>query len=237
MLLLDLRCRLYNWIALLQTIPRKQTKSHSMSEFDRPLIEAYWQRFLDSLPDSVDKPTVYDADAFGDNPELADELAALVVEGIKTATCGDLWYYEANDVPLPYVGEWWIVLDGRGSPVAVTETMEVDDKPLRSRLMQGLHSTKGRAIVRWPTGARPTALFQPHAACHWARVLRGDAAGLCAIPGGVPVSELTTALSRNVPSATVDMAPAARASASDSWTSCAARGAGHSAGQHGIFAG
>lgn len=97
-----------------------------MSEFDRSLIEAYWQRFLDSLPDTMDKPTVYDADAFGDNPALADELSALVVEGVKTATCGDLWYYEAKELPLPYVGEWWIVLDGSGRPVAVTETTEVE---------------------------------------------------------------------------------------------------------------
>lgn len=97
-----------------------------MSEFDQALVEAYWQRFLDSLPDTANKPTVYDADAFGDNPELADELSALVVEGIKTATCDDLWYYEAEDLPLPYVGEWWIVIDGSGLPVAVTETREVE---------------------------------------------------------------------------------------------------------------
>ena len=97
-----------------------------MSEFNQTVIEAYWQRFLDSLPDTVDKPAMYSADAFGDNPELADELSALVVQGIKTATCGDLWHYQTQGLPLPCVGEWWIVLDGSGQPVAVTETTEVE---------------------------------------------------------------------------------------------------------------
>ena len=49
-----------------------------------------------------------------------------LLTGIKTATCDDLWSYEAEDLPLPYVGEWWIVIDGSGLPVAVTETPEVE---------------------------------------------------------------------------------------------------------------
>lgn len=97
-----------------------------MSEFNQIVIEAYWQRFLASLPDTADKPAVYDADAFGDNPALADELAALVVQGIKTATCGDLWSYQAEGEALPTVGAWWIVLDGSGQPVALTEVVEVE---------------------------------------------------------------------------------------------------------------
>ena len=97
-----------------------------MNEYDPSLIDAYWQRFLDSLPSSAERPAAYAADAFGDSPKLADELAVLVVEGKKTATCGDLWSYQTEGVPFPYVGGWWIVLDGRGQPVAVTETTEVE---------------------------------------------------------------------------------------------------------------
>jgi uncharacterized protein YhfF len=58
--------------------------------------------------------------AFGDNPDLADELLDLVLKGVKTATCS------AEDEPNTSTpGERWIVLDGRGSPRCVIESTEV----------------------------------------------------------------------------------------------------------------
>jgi uncharacterized protein YhfF len=58
--------------------------------------------------------------AFGDGPELADELLALVLKGIKTATCS------TEDEPNTSTpGERWIVLDGGGMPRCVIETIEV----------------------------------------------------------------------------------------------------------------
>jgi uncharacterized protein YhfF len=63
--------------------------------------------------------------AFGDSPELADELLALVLAGRKTATCGALRDYPEGDAAMPVVGRRDIVLDGRGEPAAVIETLEV----------------------------------------------------------------------------------------------------------------
>jgi uncharacterized protein YhfF len=58
--------------------------------------------------------------AFGDGPELADELLALVIKGVKTATCS------TEDEPnTSTAGERWIVLDGRGEPACCIETTEV----------------------------------------------------------------------------------------------------------------
>jgi uncharacterized protein YhfF len=58
--------------------------------------------------------------AFGDGPELADQLLDLVVKGIKTATCS------TEDEPNTSTpGERWIVRDGRGEPRCVIETTEV----------------------------------------------------------------------------------------------------------------
>ena len=58
--------------------------------------------------------------AFGDGPELADELLELVIRGIKTATCS------TEDEPNTSTpGERWIVLDGSGTPRCVIETTEV----------------------------------------------------------------------------------------------------------------
>src|SRR6202007_1453845 len=65
-----------------------------------------------------------DVFAFGDSKELADELAALVREGVKPATCSALWSYEEDQRPIPQKGELSIVVDGNGAPVAIIETVE-----------------------------------------------------------------------------------------------------------------
>jgi len=58
--------------------------------------------------------------AFGDGPELADELLDLVMKGIKTATCST---EDEPNTSMP--GERWIVLDGRGEPRCVIESTEM----------------------------------------------------------------------------------------------------------------
>ncbi len=65
--------------------------------------------------------------SFGDSPELADELLALVLSGRKTATCGALRDYGGAE-PVPVVGRRDIVLDGRGEPAAVIETVSIEMK-------------------------------------------------------------------------------------------------------------
>ena len=58
--------------------------------------------------------------AFGDSPELADELLELVIKGVKTATCS------TEDEPNTSApGERWVVLDGRGEPRCVIESVEI----------------------------------------------------------------------------------------------------------------
>ena len=59
--------------------------------------------------------------AFGDSPELADELLELVLIGKKTATC---WAANEGDKGV-VVGKRWIVKDGQGRASAVLETVEV----------------------------------------------------------------------------------------------------------------
>jgi uncharacterized protein YhfF len=72
---------------------------------------------VNSVPDRYRRLRSF---AFGDGPELADELLDLVLRGIKTATCGT--QAEPN-TSLP--GERWIVLDGQGAPRCVIEFTEV----------------------------------------------------------------------------------------------------------------
>ena len=89
-------------------------------------IEAYWQRFLSSLPDDSPYHTkTPGAEGWGDGPAMADELGALIVQGIKTATCSALWEWEAEGNPPPKVGYLTIALDGRGEPLCIVETTEI----------------------------------------------------------------------------------------------------------------
>jgi uncharacterized protein YhfF len=93
-------------------------------------IEAFWRKYLDTLPsDSPVRNESYDAESFGDSPEMADEIGALVANGTKTATCSALWEYEADgDLP-PGPGTKCVVLDGRGDPRCIIETTEVEIRP------------------------------------------------------------------------------------------------------------
>ena len=65
--------------------------------------------------------------SFGDSPEMADELLALVLSGRKTATCGALRDYGGAE-PVPEVGRRDVVLDGQGRRAAVIETVSVEHK-------------------------------------------------------------------------------------------------------------
>jgi uncharacterized protein YhfF len=104
----------------------------TMSEVTTPQLEAYWQTFLESLPEqslqraeALLRNPMFVAEAWGDNPELADELAALIVSGAKTASCSSLWDWEINQEPLPHVGLKTIVLNGQNEPVCIVETISV----------------------------------------------------------------------------------------------------------------
>jgi uncharacterized protein YhfF len=61
--------------------------------------------------------------SFGDSPELADELGALVLEGRKTATC-----WPVSQGELTTLGKRMVMLDGSGRPRAVLETVELTQR-------------------------------------------------------------------------------------------------------------
>lgn len=85
-----------------------------------------WENYRRGNPQA---PIEYQAWAFGDSIEAADELARLVVTGIKTATASLYMLYELEDEPLPYAGLHNVILDGEGEPVAIIETTAVDIVP------------------------------------------------------------------------------------------------------------
>jgi uncharacterized protein YhfF len=93
-------------------------------------IEAYWQAFLASLPaDSPYRNRPYEAEGWGDSPEMAAELGALIAAGTKTATCSAVWEWQAEGASWPEPGFLTIVLDGQAQPLCIVETTEVTIQP------------------------------------------------------------------------------------------------------------
>ncbi|MFN8443754.1 MAG: ASCH domain-containing protein [Caldilineaceae bacterium] len=94
-------------------------------------IEIFWQGYLATLP--ADHPyrswPIPPTFAFGDNPALADELAHLVLAGIKTATCSSLQHTQIDGDHIFQPGELSIVLSGNGAPLCVVETVESTIRP------------------------------------------------------------------------------------------------------------
>lgn len=82
-----------------------------------------WAAYRAAGPDPGE---VYEAWAYGDQPDL---LAELTRTGVKTATSSAAVWYEAGDEPVPRAGEYSVILDGRGRAVCVTRTTRVYTAP------------------------------------------------------------------------------------------------------------
>jgi uncharacterized protein YhfF len=66
---------------------------------------------------------------FGHTAELQDALAALIVAGKKCATSSLRRWYDDGTLPLPRVGETWIVEDGSGRACCRCRTTHVEVRP------------------------------------------------------------------------------------------------------------
>lgn len=62
--------------------------------------------------------------AFGDSPALGDELATLVLAGLKRATC----WAASEGTKQSEVGKPWVMLSGSGRPLAILQTTELTER-------------------------------------------------------------------------------------------------------------
>ncbi len=67
--------------------------------------------------------------SFGADPEQADRLLVLVLDGTKTATASAREDYDLEEEPLPEAGAMGILLDGRGFPRALVSVTAVTVVP------------------------------------------------------------------------------------------------------------
>lgn len=89
-----------------------------------------WIEYVATLAEAeratLGEPEVW---GFGDSPELADELLALVLQGIKTATADLVWTVEYEARSIPKAGDYSVVLDGAGDALCIIQTTEVTVRP------------------------------------------------------------------------------------------------------------
>ena len=89
-------------------------------------ITDYWNRF--KKENQITSQFV-DAWSFGDSSELADELLGLVLAGKKIGTATLVIELEREGGKMPEVGDYNIILDGKGKPAAIIRTTSVEIKP------------------------------------------------------------------------------------------------------------
>lgn len=87
--------------------------------------QIYWDEYWGSQ--GQEKPNRVSAWQFGDNP---DYLAQLVIDGVKSATCSGLIFYEIENEPLPSVEDYSIILNSHDEPLAIIKTIDVKIMPM-----------------------------------------------------------------------------------------------------------
>jgi uncharacterized protein YhfF len=95
--------------------------------------DAAWQAYVSQLsPDHPHRQATPDAFGFGGEPDLADELAGLMLSGHKRATTSLAIEFTSLNEPLPNVGDVSIILRGDGVPVAIIERTQVTTRPFET---------------------------------------------------------------------------------------------------------
>ncbi len=104
-----------------------------MSRSKPEAIAAFWHTYLAALPDEAPRPMFMpEAWHFCDNAADADELADLVLVGVKRATASLQWAYAGENDPLPQVGDLSIITNWDGDPLCIIVTTEVTITPFNA---------------------------------------------------------------------------------------------------------
>ena len=80
--------------------------------------QTYWDEYWSG----EEKTNFVTSGMFGDTP---NELAQLVIDGVKTATCSGYVFYGLENRSLPTTDDYFIILNNEEEPVAIIKTVEV----------------------------------------------------------------------------------------------------------------
>ena len=129
-----------------------------MTKNEQAIVE-YWKTFCSSL-DSIEQSNCLDAKpdswAFGDSPEMADDLLNYVLTGEKTATSGMVLDFEHDGDPIPSKGDRSIILNGKDEPACIIEYIDVQlkkysdvDEEFALKEAEGFKSLQDWQDVHW----------------------------------------------------------------------------------------
>lgn len=90
-----------------------------------PEVLPFWNAFLASKPAYRDS-RFYESFCFADSEAVSEELAALVLSGVKRATAALVWALEAQGKEPPQPGDLSVVTDWSGKPLCVIETQSTE---------------------------------------------------------------------------------------------------------------
>jgi uncharacterized protein YhfF len=115
-----------------------------------PELATFWSAACATQP-GLDASRFYEAFAFGDSDAMADELAQLVLAGVKRATASLAWTYEVEQRPPPKAGDLSIVQSSAGQPLCVIETTAVDAVPFEevSAEFAAVEGEGDRTLASW----------------------------------------------------------------------------------------
>jgi uncharacterized protein YhfF len=124
--------------------------------------EEMWNLYKRSHP-SAEK---YEAWAFAGGGDLGDELADLVVEGLKTATASAYCIYEVEKAPIPSVGALSVILRSDGEAVCIIKTTGIEVRRFRDVTEEHafLEGEDDRSLEEWRRGHQKffTREMEPH---------------------------------------------------------------------------
>ena len=106
-----------------------------------------WEEYCKSNPECCGME--YDAWSYG--TETEDELAALTLYGLKTATSSAFPMYIYENIDLPKEGEYSVILDSQENAVCIIKTTEVKVIPYHH--VESMHAFKegegDRSLNHW----------------------------------------------------------------------------------------
>ena len=144
---------------------------------------ALWRQYTASLtaPPIEDEPPI---EQFGDSAAMADELAELVLAGIKRASADLPAAFAADRTPLPRIGGHWIVCDGSGCRDAWSAASSCGWArcPASTTASRG---TRAKATGPGPAGSPSTRASSVGSSARRASMVRRLRGALRAVPGGV----------------------------------------------------
>ena len=92
-----------------------------------PPVKEFWQKFCESSGTNPEAP--YQAWYFGSSPEMARQLAALVLQGKKSATASLVEFNELHPELAPFENGYSVVTDFEGAPLCIIQTTEISHVP------------------------------------------------------------------------------------------------------------